>query len=121
MKRWNLRNRSLRDPLDLMILCSVCWKLFNSVKTPEPRAHTLIYPSSITNVSAVIYEAAWGRKGWDLAGGGLGPLGQVMVGVCDCVYMDWSNMARRGVVVDRAQPAAFPRAIAPEHDPCQLC
>lgn len=71
-----------------MVTCSVCSQLFDSVKTPEPRPHALIYPSSITNVSAVIYEAAWGRKGWDLAGGGLGPHGQVMVGVCDCVDVD---------------------------------
>lgn len=62
---------------------SVCSQLFSGVRTLGPCPQALIYPSSITDVSAVIYElqgAGWRRKGWDLAGGGLGPHGRVMVG-----------------------------------------
>lgn len=38
-----------------MVTRSVCSQLFSSVRTPGPCPLALIYPSSITDVSAVIY------------------------------------------------------------------
>lgn len=67
----------------------------SGVRTLGPCSKALIYPSSITDVSAVIYElwgAGWWRKGWDLAGGGLRPHGWVMVGDRAIVLcMGWGN------------------------------
>lgn len=61
-----------------MVTHNVCSRLFSGVRTPKPCQLALIFPSSITDVSAVIYELRkeGGRgkeKVGDLAGGGLGP------------------------------------------------
>lgn len=87
-----------------MVIHSVCSWLFSGVRTPGPRPWALIYSSSITDVSTLIYKlrrvGEGGGKGWDLAGGGLRPHGWVMVGECGCeLYYPWGKKKKLVVLV----------------------
>lgn len=76
---------------------SVCSGLFSSVRTPGPCLLALIYPSSITDVSAVINElrraggeglGTWLEVAWDHMVGSW----WVSVIVCVCVCIHWANI-----------------------------
>ena len=118
-----LGKRTLRSPLDLICGWHVVFALgFSTVSGPQSPVHKHL---SIPAQLPMCQRWSMRRHGEEKVGTWLEValdrmLRSWWVGV---IVFIWAGVGWRGggVVVDGARPAAFPRPIAPEHDPCQLC